>query len=133
MNKFVSRGVPPKTPSWLIFKGRAWHIKEKGKLEKGNLVAGSSLTRGRDVHIIEFTCTSQHACTLTDVFVDDRGSVSFKSCFMKKCFQGNVDVSALQERLSTQEPVCIPVLSLGCPSKEPHRPAGGKPASTNSS
>lgn len=27
------------------------------------------------MHITEFTCTSQHAYTLTDVFVDDRGSV----------------------------------------------------------
>ena len=85
------------------------------------------------MHILAFTCTSQHAYTLTAVFVDDGECACLKRCFMKKCFQGSAAVSTLQARLSAQKSVCIPLLSLGCQSKEPPRRAGDKPASIGSS
>lgn len=85
------------------------------------------------MHILALTCTSQYAYTLTAVFVDDGECACLERFLMKKRFQGSAPVSTLQARLSAQKSLRIPLLSLGCQSKEPPRRDGDKPASIGSS
>lgn len=59
--------------------------------------------------------------------------MSLKRCPMNNYFQGNVEVSTLQARLSARNQPASLYFPLGCPSKEPPRRAGGDPASPGSS